>query len=185
MLLAHIKDMSPEEILSIFSPILYLVPITVVAILVFVGIKIYGMFAVQRMLSYMRGGGKSEDEKREYLKNYLMRTSNGDLIKHRRNCPVCGKKYSLKIFSVNSRGDTVESWNHDGCPHCHTKVVTLPEQDNKKYLTIERRPSSSPEESRYREVFKGLIGFIEFYQPYIDCSQGPSDDTVTVEISFR
>lgn len=178
----RISEMNTEELLGIVQPFLYLLPITIVAVLVFAAMKIYQSLAVSRMLMYMSQQGNTEEKKRAYLQNYLTRTSNKDLIKHLRNCPVCGKKYSLKKTVTNVRGDIREEWNHDGCPHCNTKVSTLPESHNKKYFTISRTPTTSISESKYNEVFVKLEDYIEFYQPYIDCSQNSNYGNITINL---
>lgn len=184
-LLKMLKDMNIEEILAIAGPILYLIPIMIIAVIVFIIITLIKRAAVSMMFSYMNSTGIDEKSKREYLANYLTRTSTNDLINHKRNCPVCGRKYSLKIKEYNSRGDVVEKWNHNGCTFCNTKVVMLPEVDNVKYFAIERTPTTGKDESKYSETFDKLSELIEYYKPYVDCTPDPSGDNISVDISFK
>ncbi len=191
LLASNIKDMNFEEILSIFKPVLYLVPITIVAILVLIGIKIYKALAVKRMLSYMKQKGLDEADKRNYLKNYLTRTSNRDLIYHYRNCPVCGKKYSLKVEKVNSYGDTVEEWNNDGCTFCNTKVFLSNDAGYIKYYKISRKPTDSVNEAKWQKVYNQLEDYIDYYKPFVDTTpdntkpDSSSGDSITININIR
>ena len=186
MLLApHIKDMNPEELFALIQPFLYLVPLAIVVIAVVVGIKIYQSLAVKRMLAYMEAQGETEANKRAYLTNYLTRTSQRDLIKHLRNCPVCGKKYSLKKEEINERGDITETWNHDGCTFCKTKVYFKEEIDHKKYFGIKRTATNSPKEDTWQSTFNKLENYIDFYHPYLDCTPDSSSNDINVTITFR
>jgi hypothetical protein len=186
MLLAtHIKDMSFEELLGVIKPFFYLVPLFTLIILGVIAYKIWQSLAVKRMLNYMETKGLNQVDKREYLKNYLTRTSQQDLIKHLRNCPVCGKKYSLKIQKVNSRGDMTEEWNHDGCTFCHTKVYTTNEVNHLKYLAIKRTPTNSPNEKKWQKVYTKLEEYIDYYKPFIDCTPDSSDNNITIDISLH
>ncbi len=185
LLASHIKDMNAEELFGIIKPFLFLMPLIVIIILGVVAYKIYQSLAVKRMLKYMETKGLSETDKREYLAKYLMRTSQRDLIKHKRNCPVCGKKYSLKIEKENARGDVTEEWNHDGCTFCCTKVYLKPEVNYKRYFAIKRRSTDSLKEEKWQEVFEKLEEYIEFYKPYIDCTPDSSGNKITIDISLH
>ena len=186
MLLAtQIKDMTPEELFSLVKPFLFLLPITIVIIAIIIGVKIYKSLAVKRMLTYMQQEGLTEADKRVYLTNYLMRASQRDLIQHVRPCPVCGKKYSLKKQETNAYGDIKEEWNHDGCTFCHTKVYLQPEVEHKKYFAIKRTTTDSTKETEWQNVFEKVENYIDFYQPYIDCTPDSSEDKITIDISFR
>ena len=185
LLASYIKDMSIEELFEIVKPILYLLPLALVIALVVIIVKISKSFAVKRMLKVMERKGVSESDKRNYLANYLMRTSQKDLIEHNRNCPVCGKKYSLKVKGENTRGDKIEKWNHDGCTFCSTKVYLEPEVNYKRYFAIKRNATNSPKEKEWQEVFEKLEKYIDYYKPYIDCSPDISEDKITIDISLR
>ena len=186
MLLAtKVQDMSVEELFAIIKPVLYLIPITIVIIAVIIGVKIYRSFAVKRMIAYMESVGLTESDKRNYLTNYLMRASQSDLIKHLRNCPVCGKKYSLKTQATNARGDITEDWNHDGCTFCCTKVYVEKEIQHKRYFAIKRKTTDSSKEDKWQKTFETLNGYIDFYKPYIDCTPDSFGNKITIDISLQ
>ena len=178
----YIQDMSAEELLGIIKPFLYLVPLIIVIIVILSIVKLIKSLAVKRMLIFMESKGVTEDQKRAYLTDFLMRTSNKDLIKHLRNCPVCGKKYSLKKRGVNARGDIIEEWNHDGCTFCNTKVYLTKEENYKKYFAIKRTQTTSPKEKKWQEIYLKLDEYIDFYKPFIDCSPETSEKNLTINI---
>ena len=182
MLLSNkIQDMSIEELFGIIKPFLYLLPLIFVIIMAVIVVKIYKSFAVKRMLNYMDAKGYSEIDKRTYLTNYLLRASWHDLTYHKRNCPVCNKKYSLKIQTENERGDLVEKWNTDGCPYCKTKVKLSGEVNHYKYFEITRTKTNSNKEKEYQKVYEKLADYISFYKPCVDCSPD-SNDSIKVDI---
>lgn len=174
LLLTTIKDMSPTELLGVIKPFLYLLPLAVTAIVALLLFKLYNALRVKRMILHMSASGGSHEEKREYLKNYLMGASARDLIANKRNCPVCGKKYST------SEGGK--------CPYCNTEVRTLPATDYRSPLRVMRTPTASFKEAEYREVFEKLENYISVYEPYLDGTPDPSDSssgTVSVNININ
>lgn len=187
MLLAtNIKDMNPEELFSIMGPIFYLVPLIIVIILAAIGVKIFQSLAVTRMLNYMERDGLNEEEKRNYLTNYLTHSTNSDLKKGLRQCPVCAKKYALKTKKTNSRGDMIEEWNYNGCKHCNTKVYEENEMNYKGCLAVKRTATASPKEAEWQKVFDKLTHYISYYKPYVDKTPDSSDgDNVTINITIR
>ena len=160
--------MSFEEILQIFKPFLYLLPVAILVVVAIILCKTIKKDSVKGMLSYMKKEGLTEEVKRNYLARYLTRTSNRDLIEHQRNCPICGKKFSIKGIEKNSRGDIVDKWNFN-CPDCNT-VVKLSSADAqyRKFIEISRVATNSPNEERYQEVYATVCDYINYYRPYLD-----------------
>ena len=184
MLANHVSDMSPEELLSILKPFLYLIPIIVLAAIGFLVFTLFKANRAKRTLVFLDGAGGSESEKRRVLVEHLTYVSNKDLREHIRPCPVCGKRYSIKSFEVNSRGERVEKWNFNGCPYCNTRIILGRETEYKRYITIDRKPTSRDEEALYASAFNRLDGHIKSYKPYIDSTPDVNDDTVTVTVTI-
>ena len=187
MLLAtHIKDMNFEEILGIFGPVLYLIPLVFAVLMIALIIAIINSLAPKFLDIYMNIKGISETKKREFLTKYLTRASFIDSIKGRQNCPVCGKNYSIKVKNKNERGDVVVSYADNGCPCCNTKVSTTAEENNKKYYYVTRTATKSVKELKYKTNFNKLSSYIDFYKPYADMSSGSdNDDSVRVDVYFH
>ena len=183
MLANHVSDMSPEELFSIVKPFLYLIPIIVVAAIGFLVFTFFKANRAKRTLAFLDGAGGLESEKRRVLTEHLTHVSNNDLRVHMRPCPVCSKRYSIKTFGVNSKGERVEKWNFNGCPYCNTRIILGRETEYKRYITIDRKPTSSNREGVYADAFNRLDGHIKFYRPYIDSTPDVTDDTVTVTVT--
>ena len=177
---SNLKDMSVEELFSLVKPFLFLIPLAIVIVAVVIIITAVRKSSVRRMFSYMERGGKTAKDKQKYLTDYLLRVGKDGIM-----CPVCGKEYPIKENTTNSRGDRVERFNTDGCPHCKSQVRHVLCDHNIENLIVVRRKTDSSNEGKYQQNFERLSKLIEIYTPYIDTTPDPSDDTVTVTVTFK
>ena len=186
MLLAtYIKDMNFEEILGIFAPILFLVPLAIVIFVVIpLAIKLWGKLGPTRLFLFMNLKGISETKKRNYLKSYLTRDAIFGAKKGMTYCPVCGKKYATIIKTTNARGDTTTGFSNV-CPCCNTQVLKTAEENNARYLYLQRSKTSSKKEAKYQKTFDSIKALIDFYKPYIDTTNYSDDDNIRVDVYFH
>ncbi|MBO5889270.1 MAG: hypothetical protein J6Q58_03935, partial [Clostridia bacterium] len=183
------KDMNFEEILGIFGPVLYLVPLVIAVLFIALIITLLKSLAPKFLAVYMNIKGISVEKKRAFLTKFLTHTSFLDYIRGRKICPVCGKNYATKIKSKNERGDVTVSYVDNGCPCCKTSVSTTPEENNKKYYCVTRSITTSVKEPSYKRSFDRLTSYVDFYKPYVDTSYSSSDNdgdgSVRVDVYFH
>ena len=92
ILASHIKDMNFEEILGIFSPILFLVPLVFAVLFLILLVSFVKSLAPYFAFFYMDLPGISAEKKRAFLTKHLTNATFIDSIKGRKNCPVCCRK---------------------------------------------------------------------------------------------
>lgn len=183
MLLAtYIKDMNFEEILAIFQPFTYLLGLVVVGVAAFLLYKLWRKTALKRLFAYMDEKGNTESNKREYLKKFFQNETNFELAHHKRTCQLCGKQYSLKVFSENERGDIVEEWGDFHCPRCGFRVALGKEKNDTRYFELDRKGAGN---DRYQKDFEKLVALNAFYKPYVDTTPDSSDGDINVHITIN
>ncbi len=162
--------MNIGEILQIFKPALFLLPIIIVAVIGFVVYKLIRKNELQILFKQMESSGSFED-KQKILSRYLEKHMGTmlELANGERTCAVCGHKFSTS-------GGGYE------CPECKTSLSYESDGANGKFV-LERKATQKPKESQYASNFKRLFNLNNTYKPFIEPGYDGGDDGEKIEVT--
>ena len=111
VLAKYLKDMSIAEILQIFKPVLYLLPIIIVASIFFLVHKQVRKNELKLLFSQIEASGNSFEYKQKILCDYFIKHMGTtlELASNERTCAVCGREFSTKEGKYE-------------CPECNTRL---------------------------------------------------------------